>query len=159
MARTAIPAWWARNPPPTGVTASLTLAHPESDDDLGYRLQAWLRNSDFSNTSATVLPGRAGTTLSNDQYSTPALGWGFNAALRGHWSWLDWEVGGDARFTQGDSKEHYQYVAGAPTMNRDSGGRTVVGGLDIESAAHPSQGLLLTLGRARRPMGLDRRAI
>ncbi len=87
-----------------GVTASLTLAHPQSGDDLGWRLQAWLRNSGFSNTSATVLPGRAGTTLSNDQYSTPALGWGFNAALRGTWSWLDWEVGGDARFTQGDSQ-------------------------------------------------------
>ncbi|MEJ1968192.1 MAG: TonB-dependent receptor [Rhizomicrobium sp.] len=129
-----------------GVTASLTLAHPETADDLGWRVQAWLRNSGFSNTSATVLPGRTGTTLSNDQYSTPALGWGFNAALRGSWSWLDWEVGGDARFTQGDSKEHYQYVAGAPTMNRDSGGRTFVGGLYVESAAHPSPGLLLTLG-------------
>jgi len=129
-----------------GVTASLTLAHPESDGELGYRLQAWLRNSGFSNTSATVLqPGRSGTTLSNDQYSTPALGWGFNAALRGRWSVIDWEIGGDARVTQGDSKEHYQYVAGAPTMNRDSGGRTFVGGLYIETAAR-FDGLLLTAG-------------
>jgi outer membrane receptor protein involved in Fe transport len=129
-----------------GVTASLTVAHPESGDDLGWRLQAWLRNSDFSNTSVSVAPLRVSTTLTNDQYSTPALGWGFNAALRGSWSAIDWEIGGDARFTQGDSKEHYQYVAGAPTMNRDSGGRTFVGGLYAEGAAHLSEGLLLTLG-------------
>ena len=129
-----------------GVTASLTLAHPESDDDLGYRVQAWLRNSGFSNTSATVLqPGRSGTTVSNDQYSTPALGWGFNGALRGQWSFLAWEIGGDARFTQGDSKEHFQPVAGVFTQGRDSGGRTVVGGLYVETAAR-SEGLLLTAG-------------
>jgi outer membrane receptor protein involved in Fe transport len=129
-----------------GVTASLTLAHQQSVDDLGWRVQAWMRNTGFSNTSATVLPGRTGTTLSNDQYSTPAIGWGFNAALRGSWSWLDWELGGDARFAQGDSKEHFQAVGGVFTQGRMSGGRTVVGGLYAETAAHPSGTLLITLG-------------
>ena len=128
-----------------GVTASLTLAHPQSGDDLGYRVQAWLRNSGFSNTSVSIAPGRVSTTLTNDQYSTPALGFGFNAALRGSWSRLDWEVGGDARFTQGDSKEHFSYVAGLPTLGRDSGGRTFVGGLYGEGAVHLND-LLITLG-------------
>ncbi|MEJ0028327.1 MAG: TonB-dependent receptor [Rhizomicrobium sp.] len=129
-----------------GVTASLTLAHPESDGDLGYRLQAWMRNSGFSNTSATVIqPGRSGTTLSNDQFSTPALGWGFNAALRGAWSVIDWEIGGDARFTQGESKEHFQPVAGVFSQGRISGGRTFVGGVYVETAAR-FDGLLLTAG-------------
>ncbi len=128
-----------------GVTASLTLAHPQNGDDLGWRVQAWLRNSGFSNISASIAPGRVSTTLSNDQYSTPALGWGFNAALRGSWTWLDWEVGGDARFTQGDSKEHFQLVSGAFTQGRDSGGRTFVGGFYVESAARLN-GLLLTAG-------------
>ncbi|HWD25943.1 MAG TPA: TonB-dependent receptor [Rhizomicrobium sp.] len=129
-----------------GVTASLTLAHPQSGGDLGWRLQAWLRNTGFTNTSVSITePNRTGTTLTNDQYSTPALGFGFNAALRGSWSAIDWEIGGDARFTQGDSKEHYQPVAGAFTMNRDSGGRTFVGGLYLESAAHRGD-LLITLG-------------
>ena len=129
-----------------GVTVSLTLAHPENGDDLGYRLQAWLRSSDFSNISASVAPGRVSTTLSNNQYSTPALGWGFNAALRGSVTWFDWELGGDARFTQGDSKEHFQLVAGAFTQGRQSGGRTFVGGLYGEGAAHLADGLLITLG-------------
>ncbi len=129
-----------------GVTASLTLAHPQSGDALGYRVQAWLRNSDFSNVSASVNPPhRASTTVSNEQYYTPANGYGFNAALRGSFMALDWEVGGDARFTQGDSKEHYSFIAGAPTMNRDSGGRTVVGGLYAEGAAQVA-GTLVTLG-------------
>jgi outer membrane receptor protein involved in Fe transport len=128
-----------------GVTASLTLAHPQQGDVLGYRVQAWLRDSDFSNISASVNAHRASTTVTNDQYSTPALGFGFNAALRGSWSALDWEIGGDARFAQGDSKEHYLFVAGSPTMNRDSGGRTVVAGLYAEGAAQIA-GTLLTIG-------------
>ena len=41
-----------------GVTASLTLAHPQSAGDLGWRVQAWLRNTGFSNISASVAPGR-----------------------------------------------------------------------------------------------------
>ena len=128
-----------------GVSASLTLAHPQNGDALGWRVQTWLRNTGFSNTSATILSGRSGTTLSNDQYSTPALGFGFNAALRGSWSWFDWEFGGDARFTQGESKEHFQPVAGVFTQGRVSGGRTFVGGFYVESAAH-LDGLLITAG-------------
>jgi len=129
-----------------GVTASLTLAHPQSAGDLGWRAQAWLRNTGFSNISVSVAPGRTGTTVTNDQYSTPALGWGFNAALRGSWHWLDWEFGGDARFTQGESKEHATFIAGKPTIGRVSGGRTFVGGAYVETAAHPTDTLLVTLG-------------
>ena len=125
-----------------GVSASLTLAHPESADELGYRMQAWLRDSGFSNTSVSIAPGRVSTTLTNDQFSTPALGWGFSAALRGSLSWLDWEVGSDARFTQGDSKEHFTFVSGAFTKGRVSGGRTLVGGLYLEAASRFDDWLL-----------------
>jgi len=118
-----------------GVSASATLAHPENTDSLGYRMQAWLRSSGFSNTSVSIAPGRVSTTPTNDQFSTPALGWGFSAALRGSSSWLDWEVGSDARFTQGDSKEHFTFISGAFTKGRISGGRTFVGGLYLEAAS------------------------
>ena len=104
-----------------GVTASLTLAHPESADELGYRVQAWLRNTGFSNTSVSIAPGRVSTTPTNDQFSTPALGFGFNAALRGSDDGFDWEVGGDARFTQGESKEHFLFSGGHFTQRRVSG--------------------------------------
>jgi outer membrane receptor protein involved in Fe transport len=128
-----------------GVTASLTLAHPQGQGDLGYRVQTWLRNTGFSNTSVSIATGRASTTLTNDQYSTPALGFGFNAALRGSLSYFAWEIGGDARFTQGESKEHATFVAGVPTVGRVSGGRTVVGGLYAEGAVHFAD-LLITAG-------------
>jgi outer membrane receptor protein involved in Fe transport len=125
-----------------GVSASVTLAHPESAESLGYRVQAWMRNSGFSNTSVSIAPGRVSTTPTNDQFSTPALGWGFSAALRGSASWLDWEVGGDARFTQGDSKEHFTFVSGAFTKGRVSGGRTFVGGMYLEAASRFDDWLL-----------------
>ncbi|MBV9419872.1 MAG: TonB-dependent receptor, partial [Alphaproteobacteria bacterium] len=128
-----------------GVTASVTLAHAESRGDLGYRVQAWLRNTGFSNTSASINAGRASTTLTNDQYSTPALGFGFNAAVRGTIGALDWEVGGDARFAQGESKEHATPVAGVFTVDRHTGGRAFVGGVYVETALHLDQ-LLLTAG-------------
>ena len=117
-----------------GVTGSLTLAHPADGDSLGYRVQAWIRNTGFSNTSVSIAPGRVSTTPTNNQYSTPALGWGFNAELRGRWSSLTWAFGGDARFTQGDSKEHFSFISGAFTQGRDSGGRTFVGGAYLEAA-------------------------
>jgi outer membrane receptor protein involved in Fe transport len=128
-----------------GVTASLTLAHPQASDSLGYRVQAWLRSSGFSNTSVSIAPHRVSTTPTNDQFSTPALGWGFNAALRGSTHGFEWEVGSDARFTQGESKEHFLLVAGHFTQGRVSGGRTLVGGVYVEAASR-FEGWLLTAG-------------
>ena len=128
-----------------GLTSSFTVAHPESGDALGWRLQVWLRNSWFMQASAAIAPGRAFTTPSDDQYATPALGWGANAALRGTSSLFDWEVGMDVRAVRGNSDEHYLYVSGAFTQNRISGGDSVVGGLYAE-AVHHSGPWLLTLG-------------
>ncbi|MEI9886195.1 MAG: TonB-dependent receptor [Rhizomicrobium sp.] len=118
-----------------GVSASATLAHPQRGGDLGWRLQAWLRNTGFSNTSVSIAPGRSATTPTNDQFATPALGWGFNAALRGSWAWLDWEVGGDARFTQGESQEHSSSPPAASPR-------------DASAAAAPSSAA--SMSRARR---------
>lgn len=128
-----------------GLTSSFAVAHPESGDALGWRLQVWLRNSGFMQTSVAIAPGRAFTTPSDDQYAMPALGWGANAALRGTSSLFDWDVGMDVRAARGNSDEHYLYVSGAFTQNRISGGDSVVGGLYAE-AAHHSGPWLLTLG-------------
>lgn len=127
-----------------GILASITAAHPEHDDVLGWRLQVWLHDSDFSQTSATIAPDRMSATPSNNQYATPAFGWGANAAVRGS-SFLDWEVGADLRAARGNAKENVAYVSDAFTQGRMSGGKTLVGGLYAEVARH--NGLwLLTLG-------------
>jgi outer membrane receptor protein involved in Fe transport len=128
-----------------GVLGSVTVAHPENGGALGWRLQLWMHQSDFSQLSTSVAPNRAFTTPSDDQYATPALGWGGNAALRGSSALFDWEVGGDLRVSRGNSKEHFAFVSGAFTQGRVSGGDSVVGGLYAE-AAHRSGGWLLTLG-------------
>jgi outer membrane receptor protein involved in Fe transport len=129
----------------SGKTASLTIVHPEEGDALGWRLQAWVRDTDFSNSSASIAVGRNTATPSNDQYATPALGWGANAELRGETSWLKWAIGGDARRNSGESREHFSFVGGQFTMNRVSGGDGFVGGGYAEGAAR-FDNWLLTLG-------------
>jgi len=131
----------------SGLSTSLTLAHPEQGDDLGWRLQAWLRSSDLFNSSASVSADRSVATPANNQYATPAIGWGVNAALRGSFDWLDWEVGADARFARGNSREQFSWSQSLQdfTQGRISGGKTTVAGIYAEGASHIDN-WLLTLG-------------
>jgi len=128
-----------------GEAASLTVARPRAGSDLGWRLQAWFRASDFSNLSDSIGAARASLTPSNDEYATPAAGWGGSAELRGEAGALDWAVGLDGRETSGNTKEHFTFVAGKFTMNRIAGGRTEDGGIYVELADR-FDGFLATLG-------------
>ncbi|HUH23583.1 MAG TPA: TonB-dependent receptor, partial [Brevundimonas sp.] len=118
----------------SGHVLSATAAKRPADGDYGWRLQAWRRESDLANTSVAVAADRATTTPANDQYETPATGWGLNAALRraerqvagGR---LEWEVGADARFNEGETHELFRYMAGAFTRDRIAGGETSVAGI------------------------------
>jgi outer membrane receptor protein involved in Fe transport len=125
-----------------GRTASLTIAHPENHGDLGWRVQAWLRDVDLTNTSVSINANRASTTETNDQYAVPATGWGGNAALRGDWSWLNWEIGADARFAEGESRELFSTGL---SSRRVSGGASSVAGIYLEGASR-FDGWLFTLG-------------
>lgn len=111
----------------SGGQASLTLA--DVRDGGGWRLQGWVRSSHLQNSSVAVAAGRVGTTPANDQYATPALGYGFNAAWQGRGETWSWEMGGDVRVAEGRAKERFRYMVGAFTRNRETGGETVVGGL------------------------------
>ncbi len=128
-----------------GEIASVTLAAQPEPGLLGWRLQAWLHDSDLKNTSVAVAAGRATTTPANDQYATPALGWGVNAALRGSVGALVWEAGADVRGADGEDQELFRYMAGRFTRNRIAGGRTLVAGGYAE-ASYTSGGWLLTGG-------------
>ena len=112
----------------TGGSLAVTLAGE------AWRLQAWARSSDLENTSAAVAAGRVGTSPANDQYSTPASGYGLNAAWQGRAGDWTWELGGDVRATEGRTNELFRYTAGAFTRQRTAGGRTLVGGLYAETA-------------------------
>jgi vitamin B12 transporter len=130
-----------------GTAETITLAQPASEGVGGWRLQAWARTSDLANTSVAVAPGRATTTPANNEFSTPAQGYGVNAALQGHWGLASWEVGADARFANGTDHEQFKVVNGLYTMGRDAGGQTSVAGVYVESAY--DNGPWLVTGGAR----------
>jgi outer membrane receptor protein involved in Fe transport len=125
-----------------GETASLTVAHPDSATDIGWRFQMWLRDVGLTNSSVSIATDRLSTTVTNDQYAVPATGWGGNAALYGDLSWMHWTVGSDARFAEGESRELFSSNL---SMRRISGGRASVAGLYAEGASR-FDGWLLTLG-------------
>lgn len=126
-----------------GLNGGLTMASgPQS---LGWRVQGWFFNSGFSNTSVAVAPSRLTTTPADDQYATPALGLGLNAELLGESGSFHWELGGDLRHDEGQSKEFYQFSKGAFLSGRRAGGQSSVGGFYGE-AAYDIGPWLLTAG-------------
>ena len=129
-----------------GTTGSLTIAHPEQPGGLGWRAQGWFRDTDLSNSSATIGAGRATATPSNNQYGTPATGYGGNAALRGAFDFADWEIGVDARVAEGESQELFTFTGGRFTNRRISGGKSTVAGIYAEGASRFEGGWLLTAG-------------
>jgi vitamin B12 transporter len=128
-----------------GVTGSATIARPETIGSLGWRAQIWFRNSDYASSSASLSSDRNSATPFLDAYATPALGWGANAAVRGTMPWLDWEIGADSRFNQGEARELESWVDGAFQADRFSGGRALIGGIYGEGASHIDD-LLITGG-------------
>ncbi len=118
----------------SGASATLTLAKPAGEGVGGWRLQAWARASDLANSSVAVAASRATVTPANLQYSTPAQGYGVNAALQGRWGVATWELGADARATDGTEHERFRVVSNLFTMGRDAGGKTFVGGVYLETA-------------------------
>ena len=121
-----------------GNLISATAAVQPRADRPGWRLQAWRRESDLANTSVAVAADRATTTPANDQYETPATGWGVNAAVRrvvvSGIARVEWELGADARFNEGETHERFRYMAGAFTRDRTAGGETSVAGVYAEGA-------------------------
>ncbi|OYX59051.1 MAG: TonB-dependent receptor [Brevundimonas subvibrioides] len=118
----------------TGQSWSATVSRTPSADRSGWRAQVWRRESDFANTSVAVAAGRGSTTPANDQFATPAEGWGANVALRrvavalGN-GLLEWELGADARFNAGETRELFRFMAGSFTRDRVAGGEaSVIGG-------------------------------
>lgn len=124
----------------SGHSLSATAAKAPDADGYGWRLQAWRIESNFANTSASVAADRSTTTPANDQYKTPATGWGLNAALRRRVSEfaggrLEWEVGADGRFNEGETNEFFSNPTGAGfARGRRAGGETSVAGAYVDGS-------------------------
>ena len=130
-----------------GGQASVSLTRAPSGAAPGYQLRAWGERSNLLNTSVSVAPGRATASLSDDQYATPAAGYGVGGLLRWVRGSGSLEVGADVRGSVGESRELFKYVAGAPTRRRFAGGETVVGGVYVEASR--TFGAWLVTGGAR----------
>ena len=117
-----------------GQAASLTFAAQPTPDQLGWRVQAWVRKSDLVNTSVAVAADRKTTTPANEQYEAPATGWGVNAAVRSGGPRLQLEAGFDVRGTDGEEHEHFTFTAGRFVNDRRAGGQTLVYGGYLEGA-------------------------
>ncbi|WP_426051988.1 TonB-dependent receptor plug domain-containing protein [Brevundimonas sp. SL161] len=121
-----------------GQLYSATLAQTPTGS-VGWRAQAWRMETDFQNSSAAVAADRSTTTPANDQFATPSTGWGVNVAIRrsgvpfGRGN-LEWELGADARFNEGETQERFRYMAGAFTRDRFAGGKTSVAGTYAEGS-------------------------
>ena len=114
-----------------GVQGSLSWVRAPTDGQLGWRLQTWLESSDLANVSASVSANRNTASLADNQYATPAIGAGLNAALRRMTVGQSWEVGLDLRDFEGESREAL-YSLGSPSGHRVSGGGESIAGLYAE---------------------------
>ncbi len=124
----------------SGHSLSATAAQTPTADGYGWRLQAWRIDSNLANSSASVSADRSTTTPANDQFKTPATGWGVNAALRRRMAdfaggRLEWELGADARFNDGETNELFSNPTGAGfTRIRRAGGKTAVAGAYVDAS-------------------------
>ena len=122
----------------SGHSVSATLARAPSKGQSGWRLQAWQTHSNLFNSSAAVAADRSTVTPANEQYRTPAEGWGANAALRRRdvvsGGLLEWEVGADARFTEGETQELFRFQNNQFTRGRKAGGEASVAGLYLDGS-------------------------
>ena len=124
----------------SGHSLSATAAQAPSADGYGWRLQTWRIDSNLANSSASVSADRSTTTPANNQFKTPATGWGLNAALRRRIAdfaggRLEWELGADARFNDGETNELFSNPTGAGfTRIRRAGGETAGAGAYVDAS-------------------------
>lgn len=124
----------------TGAQLSATLADTSPGIGTGWRLQGWVKRSDLENRTGNRTTG----ITSNEQYATPAWGYGVNAALRRDLPEGGWELGADARLSTGETRERFgSGFAG----QRISGGSQSVAGVYAEG--YRQTGPWLVTGGAR----------
>ncbi|HRP10042.1 MAG TPA: TonB-dependent receptor [Terricaulis sp.] len=106
--------------------AHVSAAYAQNNDASGWRVQGWAALTDFANSSASIAADRMSATPAANQYETPAFGAGANLAYRARGESLEWEIGADARYAEGESREHFRNLGAGFTRGRIAGGASVV---------------------------------
>lgn len=122
--------------------AHLSAAYAANGDASGWRVQGWAAHTDFANSSVAIAPDRMSATPAADQYETPALGLGGAIAYRARRDSLEWELGADARYAEGESREHFRNLGAGFTRGRIAGGSTALIGAYGEASYEAGDWLL-----------------
>jgi vitamin B12 transporter len=106
---------------------------------------------ELSSSFASVSPDRSTAARVSLQDSVPSHAVGGSFELRPPLgNKVELRLGGDARLTDGQSRELFSYVAGQPTRRRRAGGETLTAGLYAEAAADLGRIALSAGGRVDR---------
>jgi len=106
----------------TGADASLRLV---GHGRWGFEAVSYLQLRKFTSGFASATAGRTAANQTLDQFNVPATGIGGRIELRPPMPGsLELRLGGDARYTEGETDEYFTYIAGQPTRQREAGGRT-----------------------------------
>jgi vitamin B12 transporter len=101
----------------------------------GWQALAYVQNRNFTSDFAAVNAARTTATQTLSQYDTPATGWGGRLELAPPvGSGITLRLGADTRQLTGQTNELFTYVAGAPTRQREAGGRTGTTGLFADAS-------------------------
>jgi vitamin B12 transporter len=101
----------------------------------GWQALAYVQNRNFTSDFAAVNAARTTATQTLSQYDTPATGWGGRLELAPPvGSGITLRLGADTRQLTGQTNELFTYVSGAPTRQREAGGRTGTTGLFADAS-------------------------
>ncbi|HEY0116367.1 MAG TPA: TonB-dependent receptor [Allosphingosinicella sp.] len=108
---------------------------------------AYVQTRSFYNSFAAVAAGRVAASRTSEQYEVPSTGLGVRIELRPPLGRVQLRLGGDARETNGETRERFSFQNGVGTRGRVAGGRTRTVGLFAEASF--AAGPLVLTGGAR----------
>jgi outer membrane receptor protein involved in Fe transport len=126
--------------------ASLAMAGKPSED-FSWNAVAYAQDQSFASTFSAVNAARTVETPASDQYAVPATA--FGAAWTGSWAHKNngsTNLGFDARFVRGETRENFTFTNGAFTRQRVAGGEQAVGGLFVLHEQRIAADLRATVG-------------
>jgi len=127
-----------------GVDASVRLL---SRNDWTWDVLAYAKVRGFDSGFASVQEGRATANPALDQHDVPATGLGAKAELRPPMPESHvLQIGLDARWNTGKTKEYFRFMEGAFTRHREAGGDALIAGAYVEESWQASPSVTLTGG-------------
>lgn len=118
-----------------------------SRNDWTWDVLAYAKVRGFDSGFAAVAADRNSASPALDQYDVPATGFGARVEMRppvGEGQVL--QLGVDARWNTGKTKEYFRFMQGSFTRHREAGGDALVAGLYAEHSWEVSPAVVLTGG-------------